>query len=378
MRINTNVAALHAHRRLTLSSEALGKSIGRLSSGLRINKASDDAAGLGIANTLRADVRSLQQAAKNAEQANSILQVMEGATTQISAILDRMKELATQANSASSGPDGGAAKAALNAEYQQLMSELDRIVNTTTFYGQTLLAGGFGTYVSGGTWSGAGTGVYDVKLNGTAAGTYTITNDADDGNSVTLTQSGTGASQTVSVTTDGKQDVTFSTFGITLKLGANFVRSNGTDTAGTFHSATIVVSGAASGSFMVSSSGAYAGNDLVTMNAVDVDSTSLGISGGNISTAAGAQTALAALDTAIERLNEAIGAIGAAQNRVTYALQNVRTTIENTQAAESTIRDVDMAAEVTEMTRFQILQQAGTAVLAQANAMPQTILSLLR
>lgn len=378
MRINTNVAALHAHRRLTLSSEALGKSIGRLSSGLRINKASDDAAGLGIANTLRADVRSLQQAAKNAEQANSILQVMEGATTQISAILDRMKELATQANSASSGPDGGAAKAALNAEYQQLMSELDRIVNTTTFYGQTLLAGGFGTYVSGGTWSGAGTGVYDVKLNGTAAGTYTITNDADDGNSVTLTQSGTGASQTVSVTTDGKQDVTFSTFGITLKLGANFVRSNGTDTAGTFHNTTIVVSGAASGSFMVSSSGAYAGNDLVTMNAVDVDSTSLGISGGNISTAAGAQTALAALDTAIERLNEAIGAIGAAQNRVTYALQNVRTTIENTQAAESTIRDVDMAAEVTEMTRFQILQQAGTAVLAQANAMPQTILSLLR
>jgi flagellin len=377
MRINTNISALNTQRILGQTNKEVAQQIGRLSSGLRINKASDDAAGLGIANKLSADVRSLNQAARNAEQSTSMLQVMEGATTQISDILGRMKELATQANSAASGADSGDAKTQLQAEFSSLRSELDRIVNTTTFNGQTLLAGGFGTEVSGGTYSGAGTGVYDVELSGTAAATYTIANAAGDGDSVTLSD-GNGNSQTVSVTADGAQDVTFSQFGITLKLDANFVRSNGTDTAGTFDTATVIVGATASGDFMVSSSGAYAGDDLISLSAVDVTGSTLGIDADDISTASGAQTALTNLDTAITTVNNAVGDIGAAQNRIDYALQNVQATIENTAAAESTIRDADMAAEMTELSRVQILQQAGTAMLAQANAAPQGVLQLLR
>ncbi len=370
MRINTNVSALNAHRQLTMSGEALGKAIGRLSSGLRINRASDDAAGLGIANRLRADVRSLRQASNNAEQANSMLQVMEGATTQISGILERMKELATQSNSASSGADGGAAKTALNAEYQQLMSELDRIVSTTTFNGQTLLAGGFGTAIAAGSTILSGdNGVYSASLNGTGAGVYTL-HDNDDG-TWTLTRTADAAAQTVTQA-DGRGTMTFSEFGISFLLDDQFATAADADVG------TMTVAAGGGGGFMVSSSGAYAGNDLVNVNAIDIDSTTLGVNGGTITTAALAQTALGALDTAIAALNTSIGSIGAAQNRITYALQNVRTTIENTAAAESTIRDVDMASEVTQMTKYQILQQAGTAVLAQANSTPQTVLSLLR
>ncbi len=377
MRINTNVSALNTQRILGQTNKVAAEQIGRLSSGFRINKAADDAAGLGIANTLRADVRALEQASRNAEQSGAMLQVMEGATTQISSILDRMKELATQANSASSGADNGDAKTQLNSEFSSLLGELDRIVNTTTFNGQTLLAGGFGASVTGGTWDGGSTGVYDVDLNGTAAATYTIANDADDGGSVTLSD-GSGNSQTVTGVASGKQSLSFSQFGITLKLGDDFTISNGTDTAGSADTATIIVSGTASGSFMVSSSGQYAGNDLVSINAVDVDASTLGIDGDDLLTAANAQTALTNLDAAIVTLNSEIGKIGAAQNRLDYALQNVQATIENTAAAESTIRDADMAKEMTELSRVQILQQAGTAMLAQANQAPQSILQLLR
>lgn len=376
MRINTNISALNTHRRLTTANEGLARSIGRLSSGLRINKASDDAAGLGIANKLRADVRSLRQAANNAEQGNSMLQVMEGATAQISGILERMKELATQANSASSGADSGTAKTQLQAEFSTLISELDRIVSTTTFNGQTLLAGGFGTSVDDATstYDAAGTGLQTVSLNGTAADTYTFANAAGSTTSVTLSNSG-GTSQTVTAAA-GRQTLNFSSFGISVETTADFDIDSGT--GGSSDGATIVVTGTASGSFMVSSSGSYDNNDLVSIDAIDVDSTTLGVNGDDISTASGAQTALTNLDTAIDTLADAIGDIGAAQGRINYALANVRTTVENTAAAESTIRDVDMAAEVTTMTKFQILQQAATSVLAQANSTPQTVLSLLR
>jgi flagellin len=369
MRINTNVSALNTQRALSLSNAAAAKQIGRLSSGFRINKAADDAAGLGIANKLRAEVRSLRQAGRNAEQGTSMLQVMEGATTQIASILDRMKELATQANSATSGADNGAGKTQLQAEFSALRSELDRIVSTTTFNGQTLLAGGFGTYVdTSSAILAAGTDVYGATVNGTAAGTYSVSNAT--AGSYTISRS--GVSQTIAVGTDGAQDVNFSTFGITLKLDRNYTA------AGTNAAANLVVAATASGAFMVSSSAQYAGSDLVSVSAVDVDATTLGISTDTLVTASGAQTALANLDTAIGLVNTAVGTIGAAQNRLDYAFKNVQTTVENTAAAESTIRDADMAAEVTELSRVQILQQAGTAMLAQANQAPQNILQLLR
>jgi flagellin len=376
-RINTNISALNTQRVLRGTNREFAQTVGRLSSGFRINKASDDAAGLGIANKLRSDVRSLQAASRNAEQANSMLQVMEGASSQISSILDRMKELATQANSASAGADDGTAKEQLESEFDSLADEVDRIVNTTTFNGQTLLAGGFGSAVDTNTATSTAlatdTGVHDVSLNGTAAGTYTLSASAD--GELTITSG--SLTETVTGLSDGKQDVTFSEFGITLEMNDDFAIATATASS---ISGDVVVTGGGSGQFMVSSSGAYSGNDLVSITGVDLQASTLGVDSGSIdiSTASGAQSALTAIDGAIDTLNQAVGDIGAAQNRVDYAMRNVETTIENTAAAESVIRDADIAAEATELSRLQILQQAATSVLAQANSAPQGVLSLLR
>lgn len=282
MRINTNVAALNVLNTLGKSSMEFGKSVGRLSSGFRINSAADDAAGLGIANKLRSDVRSLQQAGRNAEQATSALQVAEGGVQTVATILDRMKELATQGASDNTDQAG---RDAIEAEINELADEIGAIAATTEFSDATLLGG-----------------------------TY-------------------------------------------------------------------------SASFMVRSSGDYTGEDLVSVTGTDLDmnGTALGITDGTAilgltagtATAAEFQAALTDIDSAITSVNDAFSAIGAAQNRIEYARQNTDTAAVNFAAAESVIRDVDMASEVTKLTKFQILQQAGQAMLGQANSAPQGVLRLL-
>jgi flagellin len=274
-RINTNTAAYGAYRNLTMTGKRMEKSIEKLSSGFRINRAADDAAGAAIANDLRATGRSLQAAQRNASQANSVLQIADGAVQTIATILDRMKELATSAASDSSGTTG---RTNLDAEYQQLVLEIDRIAATTTYQGTALLDG-----------------------------TY-------------------------------------------------------------------------SGTFLVSSSGDYAGNDSITVDGSTLDMTSATLTGGtgDLTSLANAQTELGAIDTAITAVGTAIGVIGAGQSRIEYATTNVSSTFENVQSAESVIRDTDMAYEMTQFTKYQILQQAGTAMLAQANQAPQSILKLLQ
>jgi flagellin len=274
-RINTNTAAYGAYRNLTHTSKMMEKSIEKLSSGFRINRAADDAAGAAIANDLRATGRSLQAAQRNASQANSVLQIADGAVQTIATILDRMKELATSAASDSSGTTG---RANLDAEYQQLVLEIDRIAATTKYQGTALLDG-----------------------------TYT-------------------------------------------------------------------------GTFLVSSSGDYAGNDSITVDGTTLDMTSATLTGGtgDLTSLGNAQTELGAIDTAITAVGAAIGVIGAGQSRIEYATNNVSSTFENVQSAESVIRDTDMAYEMTQFTKYQILQQAGTAMLAQANQAPQSILKLLQ
>jgi flagellin len=378
MRVNTNVSALNTQRVLGQTGMKLSRSIGRLSSGFRINRAADDAAGLGIANKLRADVRSLSQAARNAEQATSLLQVAEGAVQTVSSIVDRMKELATQA--ASDNVDD-AGRGRIKAEWDQLSTEIQKIVDTTKFQGKALLNGTFGNFVdsvaNGSTAMGAGTGMYAASLSGTAAGTYSFTQAADG----ELTVSNGTVTQTVTGLAAGKQSVVFDQFGITLQLDTNFDETNA---AGTLAGNDIVVAaGSGGGSFLVRSSGAYSSDDLISLTTLDL---STGASGLNISgiaftgTGTGAewQAALTTLDGAFDVVSSVFGEIGAAQNRIDYATANVRTSIENIAAAESTIRDADMAAEMTEFTKYQILQQAGVAMLAQANAAPQLVLSLLQ
>ena len=381
MRINTNVSAMNTLRQLGGSSKEFASSLGRLSSGFRINRASDDAAGLGIANKMRADIRSMRQASRNAEQANSVLQVAEGATQTVSSIVDRMKELATQA--ASDNVDD-AGRGRIKSEFNALQTEIDKIAATTEFQGKTLVNGAFGnsldTNSSNSTALAAGTGVYSADINGAVAGDYTL-GDGSNSGEVTLTYSGT--TQTVTGVADGKASVTFDQFGVTVELDTNFTVYDGSNASTSDGTIVQVDAGANGGSFLVRSSGAYTSDDLVTLSNVDLTGSTLGIDSGSITltgngTAAEWQSALTSIDSAISSVSSAFGTIGAAQNRIAYAMQNTDAAVENIAAAESVIRDVDMAEEVTRMTKYQILQQAGTAMLAQANSAPQGVLSLLR
>lgn len=372
MRINTNVSALNTQRILSQTNTAVSRSIGRLSSGYRINRAADDAAGLGIANQMRADLRGLRQASRNAEQANSLLQIAEGAAQTIQNIVERMKELAVQAASDNTSDEG---RAKIQKEFALLQDEINRIVDTTKFQGKNLLDGTFGNVLDTGAGSTllgvAGVSADTVVLDGAAAGTYTLSATAT---GVTL-RDAAGNAQTIAGTVDGaqgEQTWNFSQFGIKIT----------TTNLATADTGDLVVTGGTV-SFMVSVSGEQgsaggAGRDDVSISTLNLSLSALGLDTDSLATKAGAQTAITNIDNAISLISDVFGEIGAAQNRLDYALTNVRTAIENVSAAESTIRDADMAAEMTEFTRNQILQQAGTAMLAQANTAPQLVLRLLQ
>ncbi len=600
MRINTNVSALTALGNLNKVQDNVASSMQKLSSGFRINKAGDDAAGLGISNQMGADIKAMTQASRNAEQAGSVLQIMDGATSNIQTILERMKELAAQ--SASDTVDAPA-RTKINSEFSSLSSELDRISATTKFQGASLLDGTFGskttnlgtvdadstltaapstTHVAsavavsdadkskfagiagditatvvkkdntlGTLTNGDGdpidvplvtssdlsakinsldaskaiglTVVWDGYTGTTDAGTstpggatlgsvsvgsdglapvgkwsvsdvkdnaddnsksditffdgnisyWTVTGVADNATSITLDTTSTvisldgtfanhadvksliganldvarnytisasgggvdgGASQ--AIVEDGTTDSTnvdftgsygfsfdvatgtaFAVDGASVGLKENdqLVLTAGTDTAsadisntaagaqnfdftnkfGLTITSTPDVTGAdlktgigdgktithdtsKQAQFLVSSSQSYAQNDLISIDAINLTVAKLGLSNVDLTTAAGAQTALSTIDSAINDVGTALGSIGAAENRVTYADTNVKTTIQNLTAAQSAIKDVDMAQEMTTFSKNQILSQASTAMLAQANQLGQSVLKLLQ
>ncbi|MGQ0766229.1 MAG: flagellin N-terminal helical domain-containing protein [Gemmatimonadota bacterium] len=363
MRINTNISALRAHGNLTRVNEDISRSMAKLSSGFRISRAADDAAGLGIANVLRADIRALNQAVRNSEQAGSVLNIAEGASSSIQKMLERMKELAAQAASDSVDSAG---RSRITNEFQALRAEIDRTVATVKFQGNALLNGSFGATIdSASTALATTTGVYDLRLTGAGTGAYTLSSG---GSVVTLTNG--SVSQTLGVTAATKQTLNFTALGLTVDT---------TSAVGAATLAGTVTVGAGSGTFLVSASGQYSGNDKISISGtqLNLSSTALTIST-DPTTLANAQTALAQIDVAITNANVAIGVIGGLQSRIEVATENARTTAQNFQAAESTIRDLDMASEMTMFTKAQILQQAGTAMLAQANANGQSVLTLLR
>ena len=289
-RIQTNVAANSAYRNLSMTSSALEKSITRLSSGFRINRSADDAAGMAIANKLRAESRSLQQASRNASQANSMLQIADGAVSTISGILDRMKELATAANSASIGTQ----QDKLNAEFSQLRSEIGRIADTTKYQGSALVNGTLGNTVDA-----ASTYAGTVELGGANAGTYTFASAA--GVATLSSAAGVGqVTQSIAMPA-GAGTYVFDKLGISVTNGAGYV-------ADAANAQTIVVTGAAV-EFMVSSSGSYASNDLVSVGTVNLTTAAAGLNldGLDLTNTTNAQTALGRLDTAIDSVNTAIG-----------------------------------------------------------------------
>lgn len=270
MRINHNIQALNAYRNLNNTNNATSKSLEKLSSGLRINRAADDAAGLAISEKMRSQVRGLNMAERNSLDAISLIQTAEGALSSTHEILQRMRELAVQAsNDTLEAPD----RLAIQEEVTALTTEIDRIANTTEFNKKKLLDGSF--------------------------------------TNVTF-QIGANASQTLPIT-------------------------------------------------------------ISNMNAATI-----GAGGLDFTTITGAQTSITAIDTAISKVSEQRSKLGAAQNRLEHTVTNLQTANENLTAAESRIRDLDMAKEMTQFTRNNILNQAGQAMLAQANQLPQGILQLLQ
>lgn len=372
MKIQSNTAALAAQRNLASGEGVLGKSIGKLSSGYRLNKASDDAAGMGIANKIRADLKALAQASRNASQATALVQVAEGAVGTISNILDRMKELATQSASDSvTDTDRGK----INNEYGALQLEITRITTNTKYQQQTLLTGTYGMSLDATSSNvDAGGGFVSAEVGGAKASTtYTITLTSSTATTGSLLLSGNPGSgvvtQSIAYSALGAQSFNFDKLGIKLNVDSGFATS-------AYSGATVVTSAANGGTFQVGTDNAA--DSKISLTLGNLSLTGLGLTAALGTTITTAQAAVTAIDTAIGTLNDVIGTIGAASNRFDYALQNLQSIMENMGAAESVIRDADVGSEMTTFTKAQILQQAGTAMLAQANSAPQSVLSLLK
>jgi len=367
LRIQNNISAMNAHKNLTIADSNMAKSLQRLSSGYRINSGADDAAGLAISNAMRADIASFRVASRNTSEANSLLQVAGGALDQVSNMLTRLKELATQASSANATSN----LSKINSEAGRVIAEIDRIAESTEYADTALIDGSFGVTIgtcSANTVAASGySGISGMKVDGA----YTF---ASDTTTISLTHS--GGSETVSgvaaPSAGATSDVYFASVGVTLSINSTF------DSSSDF---TITASNAGSSDFQIGAENAT--NNRISVSLGNATEESLGSTAGSsaltdidLTTAASAQSALDYIDDAISDLATIQGDIGAYQNRLSFAAANLASTIENVQAAESTIRDVDMAAEMTDFTKNQILMQAGTAMLAQANMAPQQVLSL--
>ena len=282
VRIFNNIASLNAQRILGINNDRLALSVERISSGIRINRAADDAAGLGISEALRSDIRALRQAVRNSNDGIALINVAEGALNEQSSILIRLRELASQA---ATGTVGSTERATIQLEFNALRNEIDRISATTQFNGQGL-------------------------VDGSLASTVSSANQV-------LIQVGIDS-------------------GVNSRINLN-----------------------------------------EQINLTAVTSSSLGIDSISVTGAAEALTTLDTINTAISQVTQARGQVGAVQNRLTRSVGNLSVSIENLQAAESSIRDADIAKEIADLTRNQILVQSATAMVGQANLIPQSILLLL-
>lgn len=378
MRINNNLMAMNTHRQLGITNGAASKSMEKLSSGYRINRAGDDAAGLAISEKMRGQIRGLNQASRNAQDGISMIQTAEGALNETTSMLQRMRELVVQSNNDTNTSQD---LTAIQEEIDQLNSEITRIADKTTFNGKTLLDGSLGIKASNGSNTYASWQAYGVsiEMNGfTSAQTISFSATAAE-SFIAITVNGTrqevalGAAVTGSCLTAGT-NINFDNLGISLSFSAD-ANITGLDNT------TLMSSDDASASFQI-------GANKDTTLSVSIDSmaaTSLGddqlASGVSDVSVTGTTTFASNLDTidsAIEAVSTQRGKLGAWQNRLEYTISNLDTSAENLQSAESRVRDVDMAKEMMEFTKNNILQQAAQSMLAQANQAPQGVLSLLR
>lgn len=382
LRVNNNITAITARRALGVNSRTLGTRIERLATGLRINRGADDAAGLAISEGMRAEIMGLTQGVRNAEMATNLTQVAEGALSQVSAMLIRMRELALQGASSTVNNEN---RSNLQAEYSHLIAEIDRVALATS-YNNTVLLTGFGNTVDNTTSSAitniADTGVTGVTLSGSASGTFTFVDALADDNQITL---GNGiVTQTIDigsvldnddiggvVATGTTAVANFDRVGVILTLGDGY-------RDGDLDGETIVVNSSTGGSFQVGPDNKVVDRIEFGLDDMRASGTELNLTVTSVSTMDSARGAIPFLDLAINRVASERSDIGAIQNRLAFTVASANNAIENIQASESSIRDADVAAEISEFTRAQVLTQAATAVLAQANALPQTALSLLQ
>jgi flagellin len=381
--INTNIASLNAQRNLNTSQSSLNTSLQRLSSGLRINSAKDDAAGLAIASRFTAQISGLNQAARNANDGISLSQTAEGSLGVIADNLQRIRELAVQSRNATNSSTD---RAALNTEAQQLKAEIDRVASTTSFNGVKLLDGSF-TNQAFQVGANVGetitvTGLVNAQsanlgsssiaqVTGAAASAFTAITAGDltiNGVSVGAIGADTNAANRASsiaaaVNSYSSQTGVYAT--ILSSAPTQVVLTNSGSVPAT-PNVVIALSGTATT--------ATTGLTAATTSAA----TQTGFAALDISSVAGAESAITAMDAALSSVNTARATLGAIQNRFSSVVSNLQTTSENLSASRSRIQDTDFAAETANLTRAQILQQAGTAMLAQANALPQNVLSLLK
>jgi flagellin len=401
MRVNQNIAAYNAYRNLSASQTTMSKTLEKLSSSTRINRAGDDAAGLTISQGLRAQVGGLRQATRNAQDGISVVQTAEGALSEIHNMLGRMRDLAVQA--ANSGSNDTNAVTAANTEVQALLTEITRVSDKTKFGGMSLLDGSYGVRgaqatgmnaANSYTWA-AGDG-FAININGTGATTVALTavTAANGAQAASVLQNNIRAALAASGTAGvrafaDKVTVTSTSVGagssLTIKVegltdGQTFTLADGTNTplalaAGKIGSGTTV--SAAAGTGGVFQVGANA-NDTISVSIGDMDATALGVNVVDLTSATGPTVALGLIDTAISTVSTTRSGLGALQNRFESVIANLQVTTENLSSSESRIRDTDYALEMVSFTRGQIMNQVGTAMLGQANQLPQGVLQLLR
>jgi flagellin len=400
MRINTNIDAFDAQRNLSMIGVQYSASVQKLSSGLRINSAADDAAGLSISEKLRAQVNGLSQAQRNAQDGISMIQTGEGALNETHAMLQRMRELAVQlANGTLTSDDQNA----VSLEMQQLDGQITRSGNQTQFNSMNLLDGSLTTslsatgssFTAGSVLATAGVVVTNVNVSGAVAGhTFSITAS---GTSLTLTDAATGAAQTVTVAAETaanpSQTLNFASLGVSLSLSGSTANSNAASIAADLGAAGSVLktaSGAGTVSYQI---GANSGQ-TISVSFADMRATAIGSAGGyaSLDTAVNdfttqqtagnmatyASNLIQSIDKAITDVSNQRASFGAYQNTLQHTINNLGVAQENLSASESRIRDTDMASEMVNFTKLGILQQAGQSILTQANSAPQQVLQLLR
>ena len=395
LQINTNVAALNAQRNLSSTNHRLGVLFEQLSSGLRVNRAADDAAGLAISEKMRAQIRGMQQGQRNAQDGISMLQTTEGALNEVHSIFQRIREMSVQAgNTSLSSSD----RQAIGEEMLALKSEIDNIGSRTRFNGQTLLNGSLTVTLDAAASNldtdtvaanGATVSVASIDVGDALGGTtYTLSNPG--GASLAMSYTSGAVTTTESVTlvdmgANATQAVTFGNLGVIVNLvhDANAGNVTGATLAAGFAASTVVTTASSNASFRV---GADNG-DNIAVGFQDMRPSALGnasklstlITDNNaVSTSVKADALLVSVDTAIAQVSTFRAKLGAAQNQMEHAVNSVAVSVENLSASESRIRDADIALVSSQLVAKQIMQQAGISVLAQANTAPQAVLQLLQ